>query len=85
MENQHGGIGVIAPFVVPNTMQCPMIEKFFINIHHWETSVVVVVVVVVVLLMLLPPPPLPLHLLLLLMMSLPFLLDTPVETVIATN
>jgi hypothetical protein len=39
LENQQGGIGVIAPYVVPDTIySCPMIEDIFINIHHWETN-----------------------------------------------
>jgi len=39
LENQQGGIGIIAPFVVPNTIQCIMIEEaFIINVHHWETN-----------------------------------------------
>jgi len=37
-EFQHGGNGEFVPFVVPNTLQCPMIEDVSINVHHWETN-----------------------------------------------
>ncbi len=32
--NQQGGIGVIAPFIVPDTIQCPIIEEISIIGHH---------------------------------------------------
>jgi hypothetical protein len=38
LENQQGGIGVIAPYVVPYTVQCPTIVDIFIIAHHWEIN-----------------------------------------------
>ena len=28
----------MAPYVVPNTIQCPLIDDKFINFHNWETN-----------------------------------------------
>jgi len=38
LEIQHGGIGEVVPFVVPNTIQCPMLEEVSTEVHHWETN-----------------------------------------------
>ena len=35
---QHGGIGEVVPFVVPKTIQCPMLEEITTKIRHWETN-----------------------------------------------
>ncbi len=38
MEIQHESIGEVVPFVVPNTIQCPMLEEVSTKVHHWETN-----------------------------------------------
>ena len=38
LENQRGGIGEVVPSVVPNTIQCPMLEEFSTKVHHWEAN-----------------------------------------------
>jgi len=38
LKIQHGGIGEVVPFVVSNTIQCPILEEVFTKVHHWETD-----------------------------------------------
>jgi hypothetical protein len=38
LEIQHGGIGEVVPFVVLDTIQCPMLEEVTTKVHHWETN-----------------------------------------------
>ena len=38
LENQQEHNGDIAPFVVPNSMQCPIIHDISIIVHHWDSN-----------------------------------------------
>lgn len=38
LEHQEGGIGVIAPFVIPDVIQCPIMAEILIPVHHWDTN-----------------------------------------------
>ncbi len=38
LDNQPGGIEVIAPLLVPLAIKCPMIEEIFIPIQHWDAD-----------------------------------------------
>jgi len=38
LEIQQGGTREIVPFVVSDTIQCPMIEEVPIIVHHWGTN-----------------------------------------------
>jgi hypothetical protein len=38
LEIQHGGIGEVVRFVVPNTIQCPMLIEVTTKVHPWETN-----------------------------------------------
>ncbi len=38
LEIQHGGIGQVIHFVVPNTIQCLVIDEVATKVHHWDTN-----------------------------------------------